>query len=59
MRGADSIVSTAEGTAPLVDGLPHREFVEIKAGSHMLVLEHPEEVAAIIRRFISSHWRER
>jgi pimeloyl-ACP methyl ester carboxylesterase len=54
LRGADSIVSTAEGTASLVDGLPDHELREIKAASHMLVLEHPEEVAALVRRFITS-----
>jgi pimeloyl-ACP methyl ester carboxylesterase len=59
LRGADSIVSTAEGTAVLVDGLPDRELIEIKGGSHMLLLEHPEEVAALIRRFITSRCRER
>ena len=54
LRGADSIVSTTEGTAALADGLPDRDVREIKGGSHMLVLEHPEEVAALIRRFITS-----
>jgi pimeloyl-ACP methyl ester carboxylesterase len=57
LRGADSIVSTAEGTAALADGLPDRELREIKGGSHMLVLEHPEEVAALIRHFIVSRWQ--
>jgi pimeloyl-ACP methyl ester carboxylesterase len=55
-RGADSIVSTPEGTAALADGLPDREVREIKDGSHMLVLEHPEEVAALIRNCISARW---
>jgi len=57
LRGADSIVSTAEGTAALADGLPNRELREIKDGSHMLVLEHPEEVAALIRHFLVSRWQ--
>jgi pimeloyl-ACP methyl ester carboxylesterase len=54
LRGADSIVSTAEGTAALAEGLPDRELREIKGGSHMLVLEHPEEVAALVRHFLTS-----
>jgi pimeloyl-ACP methyl ester carboxylesterase len=57
LRGADSIVSTAEGTAALMHGLPHRELCEIKAGSHMLVLEHPEQVAGLVRHFIASRWQ--
>jgi pimeloyl-ACP methyl ester carboxylesterase len=52
LRGADSIVSTPEGTAALADGLPNRQVREIKGGSHMLLLEHPEEVARIIRDFL-------
>jgi len=55
LRGADSIVSTAEGTAALADGLPDRELREIKGGSHMLVLEHPEEAARTIREFLRPH----
>jgi pimeloyl-ACP methyl ester carboxylesterase len=55
LRGADSIVSTAEGTAALADGLPNRELREIKGGSHMLVLEHPEETAQTIRDFLRAH----
>ena len=55
LRGADSIVSTEEGTAALADGLPNRELREIKGGSHMLLLEHPEEVARIIGDFLRAH----
>src|SRR2546430_17232412 len=52
LRGAESIVTSAEGTADLSNGLPNREVQEIKGGSHMLLLEHPEEVAAAVRDFV-------
>ena len=52
LRGADSIVTSAEGLAALVKGLPNHELREIKGGSHMLLLEHPEEAARAIRDFI-------
>jgi 3-oxoadipate enol-lactonase len=52
LRGADSIVTSAEGMAALAEGLPNHEIREVKRGSHMLLLEHPEEVAAAIRDFI-------
>ena len=55
LRGADSIVSTAEGAAALADGLPDRELREMKGASHMLVLEHPEEAAQTIRAFLRAH----
>jgi len=55
LRGADSIVSTPDGTAALADGLPNRELREIKDGSHMLLLEHPEETAQTIREFLRAH----
>ena len=55
LRGADSIVTSGEGLTALSDGLPNREVSEIKAGSHMLLLEHPEAVAGVIRDFIRRH----
>src|SRR6266851_5980119 len=55
LRGAESIVTSAEGTADLSNGLPNHEVQEIKGGSHMLLLEHPEEVAAAVRDFIRRH----
>ena len=54
LRGAESIVTSAEGTADLSNGLPNREVQEIKGG-HVLLLEHPEEVAAAVRDFIRRH----
>ena len=39
----------------LANGLPSCEAREIKGGSHMLLLEHPEEVAGAIRDFIQRH----
>jgi pimeloyl-ACP methyl ester carboxylesterase len=55
LRGGDSIATSAEGMTALADGLPNRQLREIKGGSHMLLLEHPEEVARIIRDFLRSH----
>ena len=55
LRGGDSIVTSAEGMTALADGLPNRQVREIKGGSHMLLLEHPEEVAQIIRDFLRAH----
>jgi len=52
---AESIVTSAEGLAALVKGLPNHEVREIKGGSHMLLLEHPEEVSQVIRDFIRTH----
>ena len=39
----------------LAEGLPNRQVREIKGGSHMLLLEHPEVVARIIRDFLRAH----
>ena len=55
LRGAESIVTSTEGLAALANGLASREVREIKGGSHMLLLEHPEEVAGAIRDFIRRH----
>src|SRR6058998_2142046 len=52
LRGGESIVTSTEGLVALADGLPNREVCEIKGGSHMLLLEHPQEVAVAIRDFI-------
>jgi pimeloyl-ACP methyl ester carboxylesterase len=55
LRGADSIVTSAEGVTALSTGLPRSEVREIKGGSHMLLLEHPDEVAQAIRQFLGAH----
>jgi pimeloyl-ACP methyl ester carboxylesterase len=55
LRGAESIVTSVDGTAALSNGLPNREVREIKDGSHMLLLEHPQDVAAAVRDFIGRH----
>lgn len=52
LRGADSIVTSAEGLMALSAGLPRNHVREIKGGSHMLLLEHPEQVAEAIREFL-------
>jgi len=55
LRGAESIVTSADGVAALSSGLLNREVREINGGSHMLLLEHPEEVAGAIRDFLRRH----
>ena len=55
LRGAESIVTSAEGLTALVEGLPNREVREVKGGSHMLLLEHPQQVAQIIGDFLRAH----
>src|SRR2546430_2528697 len=55
LRGAESIVTSTEGLVALANGLPSREVREIKGGSHMILLEHPREVAVAIRDFIRRH----
>jgi len=55
LRGAGSSVTSAEGLAALVEGLPNREVRQIKGGSHMLLLEHPKQVAQIIQDFLRAH----
>lgn len=55
LRGGESIVTSAEGVAALANGLPNREIQEMERGSHMLLLEHPEVVAAHLRDFIRHH----
>ncbi len=55
LRGAESIVTSAEGIAALAAGLPSREVREIEGGSHMLLLERPEAVADVVRDFVRRH----
>src|SRR2546430_16491166 len=55
LRGAESIVTSREGLVALANGLPSREVREINGGSHMLLLEHPQEVAGAVRDFIRRH----
>jgi len=52
LRGADSIVTSAEGIAALKSGLPDHEVREIPGGSHMLLLEQPDVAAETIRDFL-------
>jgi pimeloyl-ACP methyl ester carboxylesterase len=52
LRGVESIVTSKEGVVALTNGLPNCELREIEGGSHMLLLEHPEQVAAEIREFL-------
>jgi pimeloyl-ACP methyl ester carboxylesterase len=52
LRGADSIVTSSEGLTALTDGLRDHELREIKGGSHMLLLEQPEQAANAIRDFL-------
>jgi pimeloyl-ACP methyl ester carboxylesterase len=52
LRGADSIVTSAEGIAALKSGLPDHEIREISGGSHMLLLEQPDVAAVTVRDFL-------
>jgi pimeloyl-ACP methyl ester carboxylesterase len=58
VRGGESIVTTAEGTAALRGGLPDHEFREVAGGSHMLLLEQPEVAAEAIRDFLSRRTKQ-
>jgi 3-oxoadipate enol-lactonase len=55
LRGAESIVTSAEGLTTLSTALPRAEVRAIKGGSHMLLFEHPEDVAQAIRGFVRAH----
>jgi pimeloyl-ACP methyl ester carboxylesterase len=57
LRGGDSIVTSADGTAALRSGLPDHEFREVTCGSHMLLLEHPDVAAEAIRDFLRRRLR--
>lgn len=52
LRGGESIVTSAEGTSALTGGLPDHELQEVAGGSHMLLLEHPDVAAELIRDFL-------
>jgi pimeloyl-ACP methyl ester carboxylesterase len=52
LRGGESIVTSSEGLVGLAAGLPNHEVREIAGGSHMLLLEYPETIAATARDFI-------
>ena len=55
LRGADSIVTSDDGVAALSSGLPTNELRAIRGGSHMLLLENPQDVAYAIRHFLGAH----
>jgi pimeloyl-ACP methyl ester carboxylesterase len=55
LRGADSIVTSDDGMKDLSSGLATNQIREIAGGSHMLLLEQPEEAAAVIREFLRPH----
>ena len=46
-------MTSTDGVTALSAGLPRNEVREIKGGSHMLLLEYPEEVAQAIKQFIA------
>ncbi len=52
LRGTASIGSSSDGLIALGKALPRCELREIQGGSHLLLLEYPQEVAAAIRHFI-------
>jgi 3-oxoadipate enol-lactonase len=58
LRGGESVVATPEGIADLQRGLPHCRVTEVAGGSHLLLLERPAEVAALIQEFLDARVRE-
>jgi pimeloyl-ACP methyl ester carboxylesterase len=52
LRGTASMGSSSDGLKALGKGLPRCELREIKDGSHLLLLEYPQEIAAAVRDFI-------
>ncbi len=52
LRGAASMGSSPDGFKALGKGLPRCEVREIEGGSHLLLLEYPQEIAAAVRDFI-------
>lgn len=52
LRGTESVVTSPAGLAALATGLRRHEIREIAGGSHMLLLEQPEAVAAAARDFV-------
>jgi pimeloyl-ACP methyl ester carboxylesterase len=55
LRGGESIVTSREGLVALANGLRTHEVREIRGGSHMLLLEQPEAVAAAVRDVLRRH----
>jgi hypothetical protein len=51
-----SIVTSAEGVTALSMRLPRSEVREIKGGSHMLLLEHPQEVLVFVASVAALGW---
>lgn len=52
LRGAASMGSSPDGLKALGQRLPRCELREIEGGSHLLLLEYPQEIAAAVRDFI-------
>jgi pimeloyl-ACP methyl ester carboxylesterase len=52
LRGSESIVTSAEGTAALTGGLRRHELREVEGASHMLPLEYPKVAAGMVRDFL-------
>jgi pimeloyl-ACP methyl ester carboxylesterase len=50
---SDTLIPAAHARA-YADEIPGAEFVEVANAAHMVVLEHPGEVAAIINRFATA-----
>ncbi|MEE8338129.1 MAG: alpha/beta hydrolase [Dehalococcoidia bacterium] len=52
MRGSDSTVSGAQATEEMVAALPDGRFHELSGASHMLHVERPDEVGAVLAGFL-------
>jgi pimeloyl-ACP methyl ester carboxylesterase len=57
LRGAQSTVHGAEAAAEMAEALPNSTFHEIADATHLLHVERPDEVAAVLQRFLDDAWR--
>jgi len=52
--GSEDAISTADEMREIADGIPNSQFVEIPDCGHMSPMEKPEEVNAVVARFIAA-----
>ena len=56
LRGAQSAVHGAEAAAEMTAALPEATCHEVEHASHLLHVERPEAVAAVLQRFLDAAW---
>ncbi|WNG18678.1 alpha/beta fold hydrolase [Cystobacter fuscus] len=59
IRAGDSIVTSEQGMAELQTGFPRSTRVDIPGGTHFVPLDHPEELARALARFLQQEWLSR